>query len=63
MWKKIGRIALWVLGGFAFERAGLYGIGWGGAAVAVLALIVSITVSPPSLIASWIGVTSSVALA
>lgn len=33
-----------VLGGFAFERAGLYGIGWGGAAVAGLALIVSVLV-------------------
>lgn len=33
-----------VLGGFAFERAGLYGIGWGGAAIAVLALLVSVAV-------------------
>jgi MFS transporter, DHA1 family, inner membrane transport protein len=33
-----------VLGGFAFEQAGLYGIGWGGAAVGVLALVVSIMI-------------------
>lgn len=41
---SLGFAAAAVLGGLAFEQAGLYGIGWGGAAVGVLALIVSVSI-------------------
>lgn len=45
---SLGGAAAAVLGGAALERAGLYGIGWGGAAVAVLALVVSAAVKERS---------------
>jgi DHA1 family inner membrane transport protein len=45
---NIGGAIAALVGGVAFETAGLIGIGWGGAIVAVLALVVTLLVPEPA---------------